>query len=112
MLLRLCRVRAQERDERLDGAGVGERDLVLEIVDAFTGACLTDTRTIDGAVPEVEPTVLYALPLESGVAEVVSLSIAPDHASRLVVWVRPSDPAGLGHGGVAIAAPIHVRSRP
>ena len=87
-------------------------DLVLEIVDAFTGACLTDTRTVDGAVPEVEPTVLYALPLESGVAEVVSLSIAPDHASRLVVWVRPSDPAGLGHGGVAIAAPIHVRSRP
>lgn len=90
------------------GVQVEADDLVLEIVDAFAGACVTDTRAEDGAVPEVAPRILLSRALEPGEAVVETLDIESDSVSRLVVWVRPDNPSGLGHSGVAVTAPIRV----
>ena len=86
--------------------------LILEIVDAFSGACITDSRSEDGAVPEVEPRILRSRALAPGEAIVETLDVDAENVSRVVVWVRPADPSGLGHSGVAIAAPIRVSSGP
>lgn len=94
------------------GVQVQAEDLVLEIVDAFTGSCVTDTRTEDGAAPVVEPRVLRSRSLEPGEAIVETLDVDSDKVSRVVVWVKPAEPSGLGHSGVAIASPIQVKFEP
>ena len=94
------------------GVQVEAEGLILEIVDAFSGACITDSRSEDGAVPEVEPRILRSRALAPGEAIVETLDVDAENVSRVVVWVRPADPSGLGHSGVAIAAPIRVSSEP
>jgi len=91
------------------GAQVQSEHLVLEVVDVFSGACLTDTRADNQAVPAVEPTVLYSRALVPDETISETLSIEAVRVERLVVWVRPEDPTGLGHSGVAVAAPIRVQ---
>ena len=94
------------------GVQVEAEDLVVEVVDVFPGACVTDTRIDDGAVPEVEPRILRSRSLQPGEAVIETLDIDAERVSQVVVWVRPATPSGIGHAGVAIAAPIRVSSEP
>jgi hypothetical protein len=82
--------------------------LVLEVVDLFTGACISDERVSSATSPHVEPLHLYSEVLDVGEPVEISLQISAEDVERLVVWVRPSTTAGLGHDGVALAAPIRI----
>jgi len=82
--------------------------LVLEVVDLFTGACISDERVSSATSPHVEPLRLYSEVLDVGEPVEISLEISAEDVERLAVWVRPSTTAGLGHDGVALAAPIRI----
>jgi hypothetical protein len=92
------------------GIAVESHALVLEVVDLFTGACLSDERVSSAISPHVEPQLLYSEALQPGEPVDRSMEFSAEDVERLVVWVRPSNTDGLGHDGVAVAAPIWVGS--
>jgi hypothetical protein len=85
---------------------VTEPGLQVEVLTLSSDSCVVDTRAEDGAVPEVDPTVLFVQSIVPGVATHHELEL--DEAQALLVRVWPTDDRLGFADGVSLASPIVI----
>jgi len=89
----------------VDGS-VSVSGLQLQVLTLSLGACVVDTRTENGAVPEVHPTVLFAQAMTPGESLHQELTVESSHALLVRIWPT-GDHAGFTDG-VSLASPIVI----
>lgn len=86
--------------------GVTVPGLELQVLNLSPEDCLVDTRAEDGAVPQVEPTVVFTASLPPGESGKHEIEVEQAHALLVRVWPT-DDPFGTADG-VSLASPIVI----